>query len=169
MKIPAPLEEHFFASLLNATYWCDDAFQINLEARGFDRTSRMESFVLINIAAGEQRAIDIARNLGVSRQTISLILKEFEARGWVTTTEDPTDRRARIVSFSSAFEKRAKLCSQIVRGIVRELERRLGKPMVDTLRATLAADWGKPPQLDRNGQSATPRPRQRGNGVSTRE
>ena len=152
MKIPAPLEEHFFASLLNATYWCDDAFQINLEAMRFERTSRMESFVLINIAAGERRAIDIAKNLGVSRQTISMILKEFEERKWITTTEDPRDRRARIVRFSSSFARRARLCSQIVRGIVRELEQRLGKSAVDALRATLAADWGAPPQLNRNGR-----------------
>lgn len=148
MKIPAPLEEHFFARLLNATYWFDDAFQINSEAVGLARTSRMESFVIVHIAAGEQRAIEIAKNLGVSRQAISHILKAFEERGWITVREDPTDRRAHIVSFSESFAKRGDMCAQIVRGVVRELETRIGKSTVDVLRAALALDWGEPPQLD---------------------
>lgn len=148
MKIPAPLEEHFFARLLNATYWFDDAFQINSEAVGLERTSRMESFVIVHIAAGEQRAIEIAKNLGVSRQAISHIMKDFEERGWITVREDPTDRRAHIVSFSESFAKKGDMCAQIVRGIVRELEQRIGKQGVDMLRAALGADWGEPPQLN---------------------
>lgn len=148
MKIPAPLEEHFFARLLNATYWFDDAFQINSEAVGLERTSRMESFVIVHIAAGEQRAIEIAKNLGVSRQAISHIMKDFEERGWITVREDPTDRRAHVVSFSESFAKKGDMCAQIVRGIVRELEQRIGKQTVDMLRAALAADWGEPPQLN---------------------
>lgn len=162
MKIPAPLEEHFFARLLNATYWFDDAFQINSEAVGLERTSRMESFVLVHIAAGEQRAIEIAKNLGVSRQAISHIMKDFEKKGWITVRDDPTDRRAHIVSFSESFAKKGDMCAQIVRGIVRELELRIGKPTVDMLRATLAADWGAPPQLNftrtpANGMKKEPR------------
>ena len=148
MKIPAPLEEHFFARLLNATYWFDDAFQLNSGVHGLQRTTRMESFVIVHIAAGEHRAIEIAKNLGVSRQAISHIMKDFEEKGWITVREDPTDRRAHIVSFSESFAKRGELCAQIVRGIVRELEHRIGKPTVDTLRAALAADWGEPPQLN---------------------
>lgn len=148
MKIPAPLEEHFFARLLNATYWFDDAFQLNSEAVGLERTSRMESFVIVHIAAGEHRATEIAKNLGVSRQAISHILKAFEEKGWITVREDPTDRRAHIVKFSESFAKKGDMCAQIVRGIVHELESRIGRPMVDTLRAALAADWGESPQLN---------------------
>ena len=142
-----PPVESFFADLLSATYWFDDAFQVNLEAMGFERTSRAESFVLLNIASGEQRAIEIAKNLGMSRQAISQILKEFEARGWITVTPDPTDRRARIVSFSESFAERGEMCSQIINGIVRVLEERIGKAMVDAIRAAVGRRWGDPPRL----------------------
>lgn len=148
MSASLPPEESFFADLLNATYWFDDAFQVNLEAMGFERTSRAESFVLLNIAGGEQRAIEIARNLGMSRQAISQILQEFESRGWITVAPDPTDRRARIVGFSESFAERGEMCSQIINGIVRELEDRIGKPMVDAIRAAVGRRWGDPPRLN---------------------
>ena len=147
MKVDALPEEHFFATLLNATYWFDDAFQLNMEEMGFARMTRMESFVIVNIAAGEQRAIEIARKLGVTRQAISQILKDFEERGWITVRQDPTDRRARIVSFSDPFAKHGRMCAQIVRGLVRELEGRIGTKAVDAFRSALAADWGEPPLL----------------------
>ena len=147
-------EEHFFANLLNSMYWFDDAFQVNLESMGLERTSRVESFVLLNISAGEQRAIEIAKNIGVTRQAISQILKDFEERGWIAVTADPTDGRARIVNFSESFAERGEMCSQIIRGIVRELEDRIGKSMVDTLRVALASEWGDPPRLNLNFASS---------------
>ena len=140
-------DDTFFGDLLGAMYWFDNAFQINLEAMGFERTTRAETFVILNIADGEQKAIEIAKNLGISRQAISQILKDFEARGWITVQADPNDRRARIVRFSQNFAARGEMCAQIIRGIIHELEERIGKQLVDALRAALAADWGDPPRL----------------------
>ena len=156
MKYPTPSEEDFYVGLLTATFWFDDAFQLNLEAMGFARTTRMESFVIVNIAAGEQKAIDIAKRLGISRQAVSKILKDFEARGWITVREDPDDRRAQIVSFSDAFAPRAEICAKIIHGIVRELEERIGRKLVNTMRKALARNWREPPTLEELRSIATP-------------
>src|SRR3546814_4558823 len=86
------LDESIFAGLMNAVNWFDEAFQNSLEAAGYARTTRVESFVIVNIAAGRQRPADIARNLGVSRQAISQILKAFAQRGWIETLPDPNHR-----------------------------------------------------------------------------
>src|SRR3546814_14977977 len=98
MKERAVADESIFAGLMNAVNWFDEAFQNSLEAAGYARTTRVESFVIVNIAAGRQRPADIARNLGVSRQAISQILKAFAQRGWIETLPDPKHGNAQIRS-----------------------------------------------------------------------
>lgn len=141
-------DENIFAGLMNAVNWFDEAFQNSLEAAGYVRTTRVESFVIVNIAAGRQRPADIARNLGVSRQAISQILKAFAERGWIETKPDPNHGKAQIVTFTPAFSKRAELCADIIAGIVRELERRIGTAAVDALKLSMIAEWGSPPRIE---------------------
>ncbi|HKX77883.1 MAG TPA: helix-turn-helix domain-containing protein [Novosphingobium sp.] len=141
-------DEGIFAGLMNAVNWFDEAFQNSLEAAGYARTSRVESFVVVNIAAGRQRPADIARNLGVSRQAVSQILKTFAERGWIETQPDPNHGKAQIVTFSAAFAERAELCARIIAGIVRELERRIGTAAVDALKLSMTAEWGSPPRIE---------------------
>ena len=147
MKEGQAADESIFAGLMNAVNWFDEAFQNSLEAAGYARTTRVESFVIVNIAAGRQRPADIARNLGVSRQAISQILKAFAERGWIETRPDPNHGKAQIVMFSAAFSERAELCARIITGIVRKLEQRIGGPAVDALKLSMTADWGTPPQI----------------------
>lgn len=147
MKEEQAADESIFAGLMNAVNWFDEAFQNSLEAAGYARTTRVESFVIVNIAAGRQRPADIARNLGVSRQAISQILKAFTQRGWIETLPDPNHGKAQIVTFSAAFAERAELCGHIINGIVRELEQRIGGAAVNALKLSMTADWGTPPQI----------------------
>ena len=147
MKEGQAADESIFAGLMNAVNWFDEAFQNSLEAAGYARTTRVESFVIVNIAAGRQRPADIARNLGVSRQAISQILKAFAQRGWIETLPDPNHGKAQIVTFSAAFSERAELCGHIISGIVRELEQRIGVAAVNALKLSMTADWGTPPQI----------------------
>src|SRR3546814_4103662 len=107
MKERAVADESIFAGLMNAVNWFDEAFQNSLEAAGYARTTRVESFVIVNIAAGRQRPADIARNLCVSRQAISQILKAFAQRGWIETLPHPNHGTALITTFSAAFLDRA--------------------------------------------------------------
>src|SRR5712672_2213382 len=70
-------------NMLRAVYWYCDALQDNLEAQGYRRTSRTMAFVLLNIAQGEHRAINIARNLGISRQAVGQMLEELKSRDFI--------------------------------------------------------------------------------------
>src|SRR3546814_13974718 len=108
MKERAGADEGIFAGLMNAVNWFDEAFQNGLEAAGYARTTRVESFVIVNIAAGRQRPADIARNLGVSRQAISQILKAFAQRGWNETLQDPNTGQAQLVTFTAHLPDRPK-------------------------------------------------------------
>ena len=131
---------------MRGVYWFDDAINTELKARGIQLT-RAESFVILNMLMGVRRGVDIARNLGVSRQATAQLIQALEARGYATTTPDPHDARARIVSFSTIFDKHAPLCDRLLRASERELERRIGKRRVDAMRSALFADWGPIPRV----------------------
>jgi DNA-binding MarR family transcriptional regulator len=133
--------------LLGAVYWFDDALQDNLEAQGFPRLSRAISFILLNIAQGEHRAIKIARNLGITRQAVSLMLLGLRDRGVIDINEDPSDKRSQIVSFSPAFAKQGAACAEILVKLETELSRRVGADDFRVMKRVVTTDWGAIPML----------------------
>lgn len=152
------MDQVMVLGLMRGVYWFDDALQDALAAQGV-RLTRAESFVIINLMLGERRAINIAKKLGVSRQAISQILQGLETRGYVTVTQDPTDPRARIASYSATFDPHAEMCAKIIRASERELERRIGKQTFAGLRKALAADWGPSPKVAETSTSARRQPK----------
>lgn len=139
--------ESFFSDLLNATYWFEDAFALNMEAAGIVQLSRAERFIIVNITAGETRATNIARNLGVSRQALSQVLRVLEEKQIVIAVPDPGDLRARVLKFTDSFAAHASVCSRIVGDIVSVLEGRLGKDRVRRMKDAISCDWGTPPLI----------------------
>lgn len=133
-------------NLVLRTYWFDEALQAKLESLGYPGVGRTQSLLLANIAGGEHRAIRLARNLGVSRQAISQILADLEAREIITVTTDPDDRRARIVDYHPGAADLRKAAAGILNELEQTLAERIGQHRLDALRDGLSADWGDPPK-----------------------
>src|SRR3546814_14347018 len=131
---------------MNGLNWFDEACHDSCRASDYARTTRVESFDIVSIAAGRQRPADIARNLGVSRQAISQILKAFAPRGWIETLPDPNNGQAHIVTFSAAISKRADLGGHLIHGIVHELQQRLGSAHQNTQQLHTTQDWAMRPR-----------------------
>lgn len=141
-------------------YWFHDALQAALEPNGAPPLTRAQAFVIANMAAGETKASNIARNLGVSRQAISQILSELSAQGLVDVAENPEDRRSRVARLKPGFEDNGEICTRILRALEDELEIRIGSRRLKSLYDALEGEWGEPPMLgaftssSRTGQSA---------------
>lgn len=138
--------EFLLKDLLHAVYWFDESLQNHLEGAGWPRVSRTKSMILINIADGVTRPIQIAANLGISRQAVHLALGELEQQGLVRVVPDPDDRRAKQVLFSddpSGIEMRDEALRALHR-LEDHLERRVGKAGYAQLRNALRLDWGDP-------------------------
>ncbi|MDP9082291.1 MAG: MarR family transcriptional regulator [Pseudomonadota bacterium] len=131
-----------FMDLLGAVYWFDEALQEQLSARGWTRLTRAQSLVLLNIAIGIQRASEIAKNIGVSRQAMSQMLAEMQTRELIAIEADPTDRRAQLVVFSGTSAAIRDDAVQILSALEAELSKRIGTRKFLGLREALAADWG---------------------------
>lgn len=140
--------------VMRAFYWFDEGLQSALRARGWEEVSRSQSMAFANIALGVRRPIDLARNLGITRQGVSKMLQEMVEREWVTIEPDPSDKRASIVVFSEKSQQLRSDALEILARIDEDLARRIGRKAFETLRTTLARDWGPPPEIapDDSGQ-----------------
>ena len=143
--------------LLQAFSWMDRCLQENLAARGWQPLGRLESEIMFFVSAGTTSPVDIARALGVSRQAINQATKGMIARGLIALEEDPSDGRRKVLTFPPSGYDIGRDGIEIIEGMERELERRLGKKKLDALRAALAQGFGELPEIPR----ATRRPRRR--------
>ncbi len=142
---PSPARHLLMIGLLSAVYWFDEALQAGLAARGWSRVSRIQSLVLANMASGVNRAGQLAKNLGVSRQSMSQTLAEMDERGLIDIAPDPTDKRARIVTFSAQSAPLRDDAVTILKTIEATLASRIGDRRLEALTEAASADWGPSP------------------------
>ncbi|MFW6093682.1 MAG: MarR family winged helix-turn-helix transcriptional regulator [Pseudomonadota bacterium] len=141
-----PKREFLLKDLLHAVYWFDESLQNHLEAAGWPRTSRTKSMILINIADGVIRPIQIAANLGISRQAVHLALGELQDEGLVRIEPDPDDRRAKRVCYSDD-PRGIRMRDDALRSLHRveeALKERVGTPSYRELCKALRSGWGQP-------------------------
>src|ERR1044072_6075214 len=138
---PILMHEPLLLALLRKVYWLEDAIQDRLLSLGEPRVTRSEFFLIVNIASGTTHATDIARNLGISWQAVSLKLIELQKRGIINVREDPADRRSKIVSFTEVSQINAELCVQFMTELEGHLADALGTGTMDNFREVLTKDW----------------------------
>ena len=148
-------------NLLTAVYWFDEALQSALNAAGFKSVSRVQSLLLANVASGEHRAIRLARNLGVSRQSVSQMIAELQARDLLVVESDPDDARAKVVKFSETSSPMRDAARSALEQLEAALEARIGSHRFQAMRSALLAEWGDPPAVDVR-REAEPRSRRAG-------
>jgi DNA-binding MarR family transcriptional regulator len=133
--------------LLDAYYWMDESIQNHMLAAGYEPLSRSQAMIMINVAGGVRRPSDLARKLGVSRQAVHQLLADMDERGLVDLRPDPADARAKEVHFSKRGTGMHLVAVEAQRKVHEELEKRLGRKVLDDLtRALLNTDWGEPLQ-----------------------
>ena len=133
--------------LLQAFTWMDRCLQQNLAARGWQPLSRIESEIMLFVDQGTTSPVDIARALGVSRQAINQATKSMIERGLVMLEVDPADGRRKVLGFAPSGAPIGREAVEIIRGMERELGKRLGKQRIDALRDAVNESWGDLPAI----------------------
>jgi DNA-binding MarR family transcriptional regulator len=142
LEINKSLPVSLLSSLLTALHWVDGSLQARLEAAGRGRVSFSKSMIMINVLNGVTRPIELARNLGISRQAIHKTLQEMVDDKLILLQDDPTDKRAKIVSFNSESADLMRDALQALVAIQEDLAGRLGRKNLNQLVEILAKDWG---------------------------
>tara|TARA_R110000868_G_scaffold122877_2_gene325774 strand:- start:8876 stop:9346 length:471 start_codon:yes stop_codon:yes gene_type:complete len=135
------------AQLLNRFMWFDGALQSNLEKRGWGGVRRLESMTMVYVHSGITRPTELARLIGVTRQSMNTALRELEEKQLVRLVPDPDDKRCKIVTFDPAGAAMRAEAQDVMGGLEALLNERLGKGAADKLAALLDADWGEAPLL----------------------
>ncbi|WP_164857179.1 MarR family winged helix-turn-helix transcriptional regulator [Sphingomonas crocodyli] len=130
--------------LFEAFSWFDEGLQTLLREAGWTAVTRPQTMVLIAIGQGIERAVDIARAIGVTRQSVGVTIAEMAAEGLLEMVDDPNDRRAKRVHLSDKGERRREDSRRAMAELTAELERRIGKASVTKLGEALQKDWGPP-------------------------
>ena len=134
---------------LRAFIWLDRGLQQNMEARGWSPLSRTESQVMLLASVGIVRPIEIARNLGLTRQAINQTLSQLVERKLVELKDDPCDKRCKIVSFAREGEAMRRDAAKVLRALENELARRGGRKELVCLQQMEGWDWDGPPVFDK--------------------
>jgi DNA-binding MarR family transcriptional regulator len=94
----APAGRPTFGSLFREPYqtyltWLYD----RLKEEGFPDIRVTHSTVLRRMSTAGARVTDLAERAGMTKQSMAYIVDDLTALGYVTTSPDPTDGRARLV------------------------------------------------------------------------
>lgn len=133
---------------LRAFVWTEHCLQENLKHRGLPQISRMESQILTMMGGGITRPIEIAKALGVTRQTLNQNIRLLQNRGLVELTADPNDGRCKVLNFSIDGIKIIEAAIDILGQAEDLLARRLGSANIRRLKTTLDKDFGDIPIFD---------------------
>ncbi len=140
------------AQLLNRFMWFDGALQRNLDKRGWGGVRRLESMTMMYVQAGIRRPSELARLIGVTRQSMNTALRELEEKKLVRLLPDPQDKRCKIVEFAPEGAAMRQEALHVIEELEALLDRRLGEGAADRLAEILDADWGEAPLLDVSGE-----------------
>ena len=129
-------------NLAHALYWVDECLQATLEQAGWARMHRTKSMIMLNIAYGVTRPINLAKNLGVSRQAIHQTLQELQGEGLIELVEDPKDKRAKVAQFAEEAKPLRHDVLNALLAIESRVAEQIGERNLQSLKKSLNKDWG---------------------------
>lgn len=132
--------------LLERFRWFDDGLRSRLTDHGLVLTTA-ESMVFPYLDADGTRPAELARRLGITRQSAQTLVRGLERKGLVELIDDPDDGRAKRIRLTASGRRSVPLALETFAQLERELSRRIGTKNVAELRKALEADWGDSPAV----------------------
>lgn len=132
-------------SLLRAAEWFDEALRQRLEALGWPRLTHSQSQMFAALGPDGASVAELARRVGVTRQSMHHAVSALVTAGILRTSEDHRDARAHVVTLTPRGRRLVVTARTELDAIEDELALRIGAAAVDGLRTAVAVSWGEPP------------------------
>ena len=110
----------------------------HLAAAGFDDQRPAHNAVFANIPPEGIRLTELAERAGMSKQAMSELVSDLEARGYLERHPDPADGRAKLIQFSDRGWAAVAAALDAFTLIERELAEKVGSRRMQELRETLS-------------------------------
>ncbi|MGW6027159.1 MarR family winged helix-turn-helix transcriptional regulator [Streptomyces sp. NPDC055099] len=131
----------------DARRWFEDALLASLEEAGEIHVSPTQAGLFAVLDEEGTTVSELARRMGVTRQTAHQAVHGLVAAGLLEQVPDPTSGRQRLIRRTAEGERTHRRAELVLRRAEQELAARIGEQSVRTLRTALELPWGTPPVL----------------------
>jgi DNA-binding MarR family transcriptional regulator len=111
----------------------------HLHSSGFPDLRPRHASLLTTLEPSGARLTVLAERAGVSPQSMGEVVDDLERKGYLERTEDPTDRRARLIGFTPKGLGALTECLSIAERIESRLVTEIGRSPYDATRQVLTA------------------------------
>ncbi|MEV6807611.1 MarR family winged helix-turn-helix transcriptional regulator [Streptomyces sp. NPDC017248] len=136
---------HLPQLLSEARRWFEDALFASMEAAGEQPVTTAQASVFAMLDADGTTVSELARRIGVTRQTAHQAVHGLIGMGLLEQEPDPGSARRRLIRMTAEglrVHERAQATIGVIESVLVE---RVGPDAVRALRTALVADWGVPP------------------------
>ncbi|MFJ9928121.1 DNA-binding transcriptional regulator, MarR family [Streptomyces misionensis] len=128
-----------------ARRWFEDALFASMEAAGEQPVTTAQASVFALLGEEGTTVSELARRMGVTRQTAHQAVHGLIGMGLLEQVPDPGSARRRLIRTTGEgrrVHERAQATIAVIESVLAE---RVGADAVRALRHGLTADWGPPP------------------------
>ncbi|MET7389503.1 MarR family winged helix-turn-helix transcriptional regulator [Streptomyces sp. NPDC005529] len=129
-----------------ARRWFDEGLLAALEAEDVDPVTATQLHVFTVLDEQGTTVAELARRMGVTRQTAHQAVHSLIAVGLLEQTPDPESARRRLIRRTPKGRTAHERAEAMVGQLERALAARIGEDTVTALRAALEQPWGTPPE-----------------------
>ncbi|MEU5002268.1 MarR family winged helix-turn-helix transcriptional regulator [Streptomyces sp. NPDC021622] len=140
----------------DARRWFEEGLLAALEADGTTPVSPTQAQLFAVLDDQGTTVSELARRMGVTRQTAHQAVHGLVAAGLLEQVPDPASARQRLIRRTREGEHAHRQAGLILERLEEQLAERIGRETVDTLRTTLEAPWGQPPSPGQPSRQCRP-------------
>ncbi|MFF7728583.1 MarR family winged helix-turn-helix transcriptional regulator [Streptomyces sp. NPDC008001] len=129
----------------DARRWFEEGLLAALEAGGAAPVSPTQAQLFAALDDQGTTISELARRMGVTRQTAHQAVHGLVAAGLLEQTPDPASARQRLIRRTGEGERAHRQAGLILEQLEEQLAERIGREKADALRTALEAPWGRPP------------------------
>ena len=123
--------------LHKATRAFDAELTARLRARGYTDIRRSHGAVFANIDDSGTRPSELAQRAGMTHPSMTELIAELEAKGYVARQADEGDGRSRLVVLTRRGSRHRREARRIIAEMEREYRKLLGRPQMECLQQAL--------------------------------
>ncbi|MGW1944885.1 MarR family winged helix-turn-helix transcriptional regulator [Streptomyces sp. NPDC001940] len=129
----------------DARCWFEEGLLAAMEAGGATPVSPTQAQLFAVLDDEGTTVSELARRMGVTRQTAHQAVHGLIAAGLLEQVPDPASARQRLIRRTPDGERAHRQAGVILERLEEQLAERIGRGTVDALRTALEAQWGQPP------------------------
>ncbi|MDN3295822.1 MarR family transcriptional regulator [Streptomyces ficellus] len=134
--------------LVQAKRWFDEALLASMQAAGERPVTAAQGAVFATLDEEGTSISELARRIGVTRQTAHQAVHSLVGMGLLEQVPDPASARSSLVRATAEgarVHQRALATIAVIEGVLAD---RIGTPATTALREALSAPWGEPPLVE---------------------